>query len=76
MAGTGAHSIPRFYMALNNLCSITQGNDCEEAFNNVVIADAAAKNDPGLQLLLMDVSVVEENFALLESLRLICLSNG
>ncbi|CAL8463257.1 g2791 [Coccomyxa elongata] len=44
-------------------------------FKGEVIADLAAKNDPGLQLLLMDVSTIPENFALPKSLRYLFLSN-
>ena len=60
------------------VCSITQATGLEEAhniFKGEIIADLAAKNDPGLQLLLMDVSTIPENFALPKSLRYLFLCN-
>lgn len=61
------------------VCNNTQGTGTENILNKVfggeVVAEMAAKNDPGLQLLMMNVCNITKDFALPESLRFLFLSN-
>lgn len=58
---------------------ILQGTGTEDSLSKVfredIIAEAAANDDPNLQLLVMDVCTVAENLALPRSLRFLFLRN-